>query len=244
MIIIPALDLLEGSVVRLRQGDLNQKTRFSTNPIETAKQWRDQGATRLHIVDLDGAFNGKPGNLEIIRGIVERIELPIQLGGGIRNLDTAKVYLDAGVERVILGTVAVENPKIVEEACRQWPNRIAVGIDARKGMVSVRGWTEDTSLTATELAKRFEGMGVASIIYTDIERDGTFEGVNVEATLALARSVSIPVIASGGVSKTADLRGLIEAASGELEGVIIGKALYAGGIDLKEAIALTRAVSC
>jgi phosphoribosylformimino-5-aminoimidazole carboxamide ribotide isomerase len=240
MIVIPALDLLEGKAVRLLQGDPNQKTVFSHDPLAVARKWFRLGAERLHVVDLDGSFAGSPRNRDLVEAIVQGISIPVQLGGGIRDLKTIEAYLEAGVDRVILGTLAAQQPQLTELACRQWPGHMAVAIDARGGRVTVKGWTESTTLEAVDLAKRFEGMGVAVIVYTDVERDGTSRGLNLEATKRLAQSVRIPVIASGGVSSLDDLRALMACDQEGIQGVIVGRALYTGSIDLQEALGLTR----
>ena len=240
MIVIPAVDLLQGKAVRLLQGDPSRQTVFSSDPTKVAIGWHQQGAERIHVVDLDGSLSGEPANRDIVQSIAQSIPIPVQLGGGIRNLDTAEAYLDAGVDRIVFGTTAVEQPDLVAEACLKWPSHVAVALDALGGQVSVKGWTERTTLTATDLAKRFEGMGVAALIYTDIERDGMQKGVNLESTLALARSVDIPVIASGGVASLEDVRSLLSIASEGIEGVIIGRALYEGAISLEEAIRMIK----
>jgi phosphoribosylformimino-5-aminoimidazole carboxamide ribotide isomerase len=240
MIIIPAVDLMEGRAVRLLQGDPMRRTIFSDDPVQVAREWYRQGAEMLHLVDLDGSFSGAPANRELVQAIVEAISIPVQLGGGIRDLETVAAYLRAGVDRAILGTTAVDNPDMVAEACRRWPGRIAVAIDALKGQVTLRGWTERTALKATDLAKRFEGMGVSVLIYTDVERDGMQRGPNVEATRLLAGSVDIPVIASGGVSSLEDILAIYRIASEGIEGVIVGRALYAGTVRLEEAIRVTK----
>ena len=236
MLIYPAIDILDGRCVRLVQGDYSRETVFSDDPVSVARRWVDQGAERIHLVDLDGAKAGRPVNGPVIRRIVESVTVPCQLGGGIRDLATIEMWLGKGVRRVILGTVAVRNPELVREACRQFPGRIAVGIDAKGGKVAVEGWAEVSDVAATDLARRFEDAGVAAIIYTDIERDGAMAGPNVAATAALARAVSLPVIASGGVSSMADLRALKESGA-PLDGVIAGRALYEGRLDLGEAVA-------
>jgi phosphoribosylformimino-5-aminoimidazole carboxamide ribotide isomerase len=240
MIVIPAVDLLDGNAVRLLQGDPTRKTVFSHDPLEVARSWHQQGAERLHVVDLNGSFSGAPLNGDLIEAITQAIPIPVQLGGGIRDLETVGAYLGVGVDRVILGTAAVEQPDIVVQACGRWPGRIAVALDARGGRVTVQGWTEGTSLQAVDLARRFEGIGVAALIYTDVERDGMEHGPNLEATRTLVRSVDIPVIASGGVASLNDIRALLEIAPEGIEGVIVGRALYSGSISLEQAICLTR----
>jgi len=240
MIILPAIDLKEGKCVRLEQGLMEKDTVYSDDPAAMARQWQEQGGEVLHIVDLDGAFAGVPKNREAIRALVAAIDIPSELGGGIRDLQTIEAYLELGIDRVILGTIAKENPALVEEACNKFPGRIVVGIDARDGLVAVRGWADVTEKKATEMAKEREGFGVAAIIYTDIARDGMMQGPNIEATRALAESISIPVIASGGLSSLDDIRRLMAIESSGVTGVITGKAIYSGAIDLREAVALTK----
>ena len=240
MIVIPAIDLKEGKCVRLEQGLMERDTVFSDDPGAQAKVWEAQGAELLHIVDLDGAFAGEPKNRSAIEVIVRAVTIPTQLGGGIRDIATIEAYLDTGIDRVIIGTAAQRNPELVQEACSRFPGRIVVGIDAKNGMVAVQGWAEVTGVTAIELAKKFEGFGVCAIIYTDISRDGMMQGPNIEATCALAKSISIPVIASGGVSSLQDIRNLLAVESSGVTGVITGKAIYSGALNLAEAIALTR----
>ena len=240
MIVIPAIDLKEGKCVRLEQGLMEKDTVFCDNPAEQAREWERQGGELLHIVDLDGAFAGVPKNRDAIASIVEAVSIPTQLGGGIRDMDTIGAYLGLGLSRVILGTAAQRNPQLVEEACRLFPGRIVVGIDAKNGMVAVQGWAELTGVTAVELAKRFEGYGVAAIIYTDISRDGMMQGPNIDATRALAEAISIPVIASGGVSSLRDIENLMAIESAGVTGAITGKAIYTGAIKLAEAVALTK----
>jgi len=236
MILYPAIDLKEGRCVRLVRGDMARATVFNDDPAAQATAFRDSGASWLHIVDLDGAFAGRPMNADAVRAIVDAAGIPVQLGGGIRDLSTIENWLDRGVARVILGTVAVKAPDLVMAACGRWPGRIAVGIDARGGRVAVEGWAEDTGIEAVALARKFADAGVAAIIHTDIERDGVLEGANVAATAALARAVPVPVIASGGVSSLDDVRAL--AAEGSIAGAIIGRALYDGRIALAEALEL------
>lgn len=239
MIVIPAIDLKDGKCVRLEQGLMERDTVFNDDPGAQAKTWEDQGARLLHIVDLDGAFAGEPKNRSAIEAIVRAITIPTQLGGGIRDLATIETYLDLGIDRVIIGTAAQRNPELVLEACSRFPGRIVVGIDAKNGMVAIQGWAEVTDITAVDLAKKFEGFGVSAIIYTDISRDGMMQGPNIEATRALAESISIPVIASGGVSRIADIENLMAIESSGVTGVITGKAIYSGALNLAEAIALT-----
>ncbi|MFA5515828.1 MAG: 1-(5-phosphoribosyl)-5-[(5-phosphoribosylamino)methylideneamino]imidazole-4-carboxamide isomerase [Desulfuromonadales bacterium] len=240
MIVIPAIDLKEGKCVRLEQGLMDKDTVFSDNPGAQARDWQEQGAELLHIVDLDGAFAGAPKNRAAIEAIIQAIDIPAQLGGGIRDLATIEAYLALGLSRVIIGTAAQRNPALVEEACRNFPERIVVGIDAKNGQVAVQGWAEVTDVTATDLAKRFEDFGVAAIIYTDISRDGMMQGVNIDATRQLAEAISIPVIASGGLSSLADIEKLMAIESSGVVGAITGKAVYTGAIDLRQAIALTK----
>ncbi|MDT8419189.1 MAG: 1-(5-phosphoribosyl)-5-[(5-phosphoribosylamino)methylideneamino]imidazole-4-carboxamide isomerase [Desulfuromonadales bacterium] len=240
MIILPAIDLKEGRCVRLEQGLMEKDTIYNDDPAAQARTWQEQGGELLHIVDLDGAFAGVPKNRAAIQAIVDAIDIPSELGGGIRDLATIEAYLALGVDRVILGTVAKEKPELVGEACRLFPGRIVVGIDARDGLVAVRGWADVTEKLATEMAKEMEGFGVEAIIYTDIARDGMMQGPNIAATRALAESINIPVIASGGLSSLDDIRRLIEIEASGVTGVITGKAIYSGAIDLREAVALTR----
>ncbi len=243
MIVIPAIDLKEGKCVRLEQGLMDKDTVFNDNPAAQARAWQDQGAELLHIVDLDGAFAGEPKNRGAIEAIVHAISIPSQLGGGIRDIETIEAYLSLGLSRVIIGTAAQRNPELVREACVKFPGRIVVGIDAKNGMVAVQGWAEVTDVTAVELAKKFEGFGVSAIVYTDISRDGMLQGPNLEATKALAEAVSIPIIASGGVSSLKDIENLMAIESSGISGVITGKAVYTGAIRLAEAVALTKGIN-
>lgn len=238
MIILPAIDLKEGRCVRLEQGLMDKDTVYNDNPGAQARLWQDQGGELLHIVDLDGAFAGVPKNKEAIKAIVDAIDIPSELGGGIRDMQTIEAYLELGVDRVILGTIAKEKPSLVEEACKKFPGQIVVGIDAKNGLVAIRGWADVTEKKATEMAKEMEGFGVEAIIYTDIARDGMMMGPNIEATRALAESINIQVIASGGLSTLDDIRRLIAIESSGVTGVITGKAIYSGAIDLREAVAL------
>lgn len=240
MIVIPAIDLKEGKCVRLEQGLMEKDTVFNDDPGAQARAWQDQGAELLHIVDLDGAFAGEPKNRSAIESIIKAITIPAQLGGGIRDIATIETYLSLGLSRVIIGTAAQRNPELVREACAKFPGRIVVGIDAKDGMVAVQGWAEVTNITAIELAKKFEDCGVTAIIYTDISRDGMMQGPNLEATRSLAEAVSIPIIASGGVSTLKDIENLMMIESSGITGVITGKAVYTGAINLNEAIALTK----
>ncbi len=241
MIILPAIDLKEGRCVRLEQGLMDKDTVYNGDPAAQALIWQEQGGEFLHIVDLDGAFAGVPKNKAVIRAIIDAIDIPSELGGGIRDMQTIEAYLDLGINRIILGTVAKENPALVAEACKKFPGRIVVGIDAMNGLVAVRGWADVTEKLATEMAKEMEGFGVEAIIYTDIARDGMMQGPNIEATKALAEAINIPVIASGGLSTLDDIRRLIAIESSGVTGVITGKAIYSGAIDLREAVALTKA---
>lgn len=241
MILYPAIDLKDGNCVRLLRGEMDEATVFNTSPAAQAKAFRDAGCEWLHVVDLNGAFAGKPVNGEAVDGILAAMgDIPVQLGGGIRDMATIDQWLDRGIRRVILGTVALRDPALVKEACKRHPGRIAVGIDARDGYVAVEGWAETSSVTALDLALKFEDAGVAAIIFTDIARDGAMAGPNVEATAALAAKISTPVIASGGVSSLDDLRALKAVEQTGLDGVISGRALYDGRIDLKSALDLLK----
>lgn len=234
MILYPAIDLKDGNCVRLLRGDMEAATVFGSDPAAQARAFQDAGAQWLHLVDLNGAFEGKPVNDGAVQAIIAATEIPVQLGGGIRDMETIDYWLERGVARVILGTVAVERPALVREAALAHPGRIAVGIDARQGRVATRGWAEETDVMATDLARDFQDAGVAAIIYTDIDRDGAMQGPNIAATEALARAVSIPVIASGGVSSMEDLFALRQ--TGVIAGAISGRALYDGAIDLEAAL--------
>jgi phosphoribosylformimino-5-aminoimidazole carboxamide ribotide isomerase len=236
MDVIPAIDLLEGRCVRLYQGDYERSQVFNDNPADVAKQWVDQGATRLHIVDLDGAKVGHPVNTQAIEAIVQAVSVPVQVGGGLRDRIGVAQLLSTGVQRVILGTAAVEDHPLVEQLCKEFPERIVIGIDARNGWVATRGWLETSEVTATDLAGQMAQLGVAAIIYTDIHRDGTLTGPNLDALRELATGISIPVIASGGVSSITDLLSLLALEPLGVSGVIVGRALYTGNILLKEAI--------
>ncbi|MFC3169288.1 MULTISPECIES: 1-(5-phosphoribosyl)-5-[(5-phosphoribosylamino)methylideneamino]imidazole-4-carboxamide isomerase [Paracoccus] len=238
MILYPAIDLKDGNCVRLLRGEMEAATVFGTDPAAQARAFQDAGAEWLHLVDLNGAFAGHPVNAAAVEAILAAIDIPAQLGGGIRDMATIEAWLAKGLSRVILGTVAVENPDLVHEAAAAFPGRIAVGIDARAGRVATRGWATETAVMATDLARQFQDAGVAAIIYTDIDRDGAMQGPNIAATEALARAVSIPVIASGGVSSLDDLRALAQ--TGVIAGAISGRALYDGAIDLAEALALLK----
>ena len=236
MILYPAIDLKDGQAVRLLRGDMEKSTVFNDDPASQAMEFVDAGCAWLHLVDLNGAFAGEPVNAAAVEAILSRTQVPAQLGGGIRDMATIERWLDKGLQRVILGTVAVENPELVREAAKAFPGHVAVGIDARDGRVATKGWAEETDVMVTDLAKSFEDAGVAAIIYTDINRDGAMQGPNIEATADLARAVSIPVIASGGVSSLDDLIALRDCGAG-LNGAISGRALYDGAIDLKAALA-------
>ncbi len=238
MILYPAIDLKDGQAVRLYKGEMEQATVFNDNPAAQARAFVDAGCEYLHLVDLNGAFAGTPVNGAAVEAILADVDVPTQLGGGIRDMATIEMWLTRGISRVILGTVAVENPDLVREAARHFPNQIAVGLDAREGRVATRGWAEETDIMVTDLAKSFEDAGVAAIIYTDINRDGAMAGPNIEATEALARATTLPVIASGGVSSLADLIALRD--TGVIAGAISGRALYDGAIDLAAALAALR----
>jgi phosphoribosylformimino-5-aminoimidazole carboxamide ribotide isomerase len=242
MLIIPAIDLKDGQCVRLRQGLMEDSTVFSDDPVATAQRWVDAGCRRLHLVDLNGAFDGRPRNAAAVEAIAAAFpQLPIQIGGGIRSLQTIEHYLQAGVRYVIIGTRAVREPAFVAEACRAFPGRVIVGLDARDGRVATDGWADVSEVLATELARRFEDDGVSAIVYTDIARDGMMQGVNVEATVAMARASSIPVIASGGISSLEDIRALCAVADAGISGAITGRAIYEGTLDLAAAQALADA---
>ncbi|MFC3704175.1 1-(5-phosphoribosyl)-5-[(5-phosphoribosylamino)methylideneamino]imidazole-4-carboxamide isomerase [Devosia honganensis] len=241
MILFPAIDLKDGQCVRLKLGDMNEVTVFNDDPAAQARSFEEQGFRYLHVVDLNGAFAGESVNGAAVEAILENVRFPVQLGGGIRTLAHIESWLDKGLARVILGTVAVRDPALVKEAALKWPGRVAVGIDARAGMVAVEGWAETSELSVVELAKRFEGAGVAAIIHTDIDRDGVLAGINWDATLALARATAIPVIASGGLASMADIERLAQPDCAILEGAISGRALYDGRIDAARALALLRA---
>lgn len=236
MEVIPAIDLLEGRCVRLYQGDYAQSEVFDENPVAVARQWAEQGATRLHLVDLDGAKAGHPVNQQAIEAIVRAVDLPVQVGGGLRHQESVASLLELGVRQVILGTVAVEQPDLVQQLCREFPGQIVVGIDARNGKVATRGWLETSEIDAVPLAQQMAGFGAAAIIYTDIHRDGTLQGPNREALRELAEAIAIPVIASGGVSSVTDLLNLLALEPVGVTGAIVGRALYTGDLSLKEAI--------
>jgi len=241
VILFPAIDLKDGLCVRLEQGDMSRATIFNRDPAEQAYAFEYAGFEYLHIVDLDGAFAGKPVNAAAVDRILEATNIPVQLGGGIRDMATLEGWLDKGINRVIIGTAAVRDPTFVREAAQLDPARVAVGLDARDGKVAVQGWAEQSELSAVEIAKRFEDVGVAAIIYTDISRDGMLKGLNLDATIALADAISIPVIASGGLASIDDVRAMLEPRAKKLEGAIVGRALYDGRLDAPEALSLIRA---
>lgn len=241
MILFPAIDLKNGEAVRLQQGDMARATVFNRDPAAQAEAFQAAGFQWLHLVDLDGAFAGKPVNALAVAAILKKIRIPVQLGGGIRNLETVERWLGEGIARVIVGTAAVRDPDFVRQAARKFPGKVAVGIDARAGKVAVAGWAEETQLEAVELARLFEDAGVAAIVYTDVERDGMLQGLNLDSTIALADAVKIPVIASGGLGSIEDIRRLLEPRAGKLEGAIAGRALYDGRLDAKAALELIRA---
>lgn len=236
MEVIPAIDLLEGRCVRLYQGDYERSQVFSENPVDIAKQWVDQGATRLHLVDLDGAKAGKVVNLKAIAAIAEAVTVPIEIGGGLRDRTSIQQVFNLGVQWAILGTIAVEQPQLVQTLCEEFPGKIIIGIDARNGLVATRGWLETSEILATQLAVQMQELGAAAIIYTDIHRDGTLIGPNLEALRELAAKISIPIIASGGVSSVTDLLSLLGLETQGVTGVIVGRALYTGDIALREAL--------
>ncbi|MGH1374962.1 MAG: 1-(5-phosphoribosyl)-5-[(5-phosphoribosylamino)methylideneamino]imidazole-4-carboxamide isomerase [Alphaproteobacteria bacterium] len=236
MIIYPAIDLKNGQCVRLYKGDMSKDTIYNDDPAAQGYDWAHAGFSWVHVVDLDGAVNGAPANHSAVRKIIKSVDIPVQLGGGIRTMAQIEKWLEEGVSRVILGTIAVRDPELVKEACNKFPGQVAVGIDARNGKVAVEGWVKESDLEATELAKMFEDAGVCTIIYTDIDRDGTGEGINAVSTIALAQSTSIPVIASGGVGSLDDLKLVRDAAEYGVEGVVVGKALYDGRIKPADAL--------
>jgi len=241
MILFPAIDLKEGLAVRLEQGDMTRATIFHRDPAAQAAAFEQQGFEYLHIVDLDGAFAGTPVNADAVDRILESIAIPVQLGGGIRNTATVEAWLEKGVTRVIIGTAAVRDPPFVKQAARDYPGQVAVGLDARGGKVAVEGWAETSELSVLEIARRFEDVGVAAIIYTDVARDGMLKGLNLDATIALAEAISIPVIASGGLASIDDIKELLKPRARKLEGAIAGRALYDGRLDAAEALKLIRA---
>lgn len=236
MLFIPAIDLKDGKCVRLRQGRMEDTTVFSDSPVEMAKQWVEEGARRLHLVDLNGAFEGKPVNGKVIEAIAEKFpEIPVQIGGGIREIATVEAYLHAGVEYCIIGTKAVEEPEFIVELCKLFPSHIIVGIDAKNAMVATEGWAEVSNVSAIDLAKQFEQAGVSAIVYTDISRDGMMQGLNLDATVGLAENISIPVIASGGMTNMDDVKAVSAKESSGIMGAILGRSIYEGTINLAEA---------
>lgn len=237
MIVIPAIDLKDGKCVRLMQGDFNRVTVYSDNPVEMAQHWEAQGAGRLHIVDLDGSLAGEPRNREAVRDILKVLKIPVEIGGGIRDKKSIATYLDMGVKWVIIGTAAVKDKTFLKQACQDFPGHVILGIDADDGRVAVEGWTEKTTVSAVSLAREYETYGVDAVIYTDIKRDGMQAGVNVDKTKELAQAISIPLIASGGVKDVADIDSLLAVEKFGVCGVIVGKALYAGTLSLKAAVA-------
>ena len=243
MILFPAIDLKNGEAVRLEQGDMARATVFHRDPAAQARVFEAQGFEYLHVVDLDGAFAGKPMNAQAVERILGAIKIPLQLGGGVRDLPTVEAWLGKGVKRVIIGTAAVRDPAFVKAAARKFPGRVAVGLDARDGKVAVAGWAETSELTALEIARRFEDAGVAAIIYTDIARDGLLKGLNLDATIALASAISIPVIASGGLASLDDIRALLDPRARGLAGAIAGRVLYDGRLDAAEALRLMKAAA-
>jgi len=240
VILFPAIDLKDGACVRLQQGDMARVTVFNHDPAAQAQAFEAHGFEYLHVVDLNGAFAGKPVNASAVEAILRGISIPVQLGGGIRDLATVEAWLEKGVSRVIIGTAAVKDPQLVKEAARLWPSRVAVGLDARDGKVATEGWASSSELSALEIAQRIEDAGVAAIIYTDIARDGLLKGLNLEATIALADAVRVPVIASGGLASIEDVRQLLDPRARRLEGAIAGRALYDGRLDPAAALALIR----
>lgn len=238
MILFPAIDLKDGLAVRLEQGDMARATVFNHDPAAQAEEFETLGFRYLHLVDLNGAFAGKPVNGAAVERILETVSIPVQLGGGIRDMATVEMWLEKGITRVILGTAAVRDPEFVKAAARAHPGRVAVGLDARDGRVAVEGWAETSDLAAEDIARRFEDAGVAAIIYTDIARDGLLKGLNLDATIALAEAISIPVIASGGLASLQDVEAMLEPRAAKLEGAISGRALYDGRLDPREALAL------
>ena len=243
MLIIPAIDLKEGKCVRLERGVMSTATVYSEDPATTAKQWQAEGAEWLHVVDLDGAFAQEPKNREVIDAIVHSVDIPIQVGGGVRTLETLSAYLRLGVQRVVLGSAAYSDPAFLLEACDRFPGRVVLGIDSRKGMVAVEGWSQTTDMDASEFARRFETFALAAIVYTDILRDGMETGPNIEATKRLAQAVTAPVIASGGVGCLDDIKALLSLEPDGVVGVIVGRAIYKGNLALREAIAVAKGLS-
>ena len=240
MIIIPAIDLKDGKCVRLAQGDFSRMTVYAENPVEIAVQWQAQGAERIHIVDLDGSLAGSPRNREVILNLVRAVRIPIEVGGGIRDIKTVEFYVSHGIRWVILGTAALKNEVFVKEACQVFRGHVMVGIDAKDGLAAIEGWTEKTSEPAVDVARRYEGYGLEAVIYTDIKRDGMETGINIEATRIFAEAIEIPVIASGGVAGIEDIKKVVEIETAGVMGIIVGKALYTGGLYLPEAIMMAK----
>jgi phosphoribosylformimino-5-aminoimidazole carboxamide ribotide isomerase len=241
VILFPAIDLKEGLAVRLEQGDMARATIFHRDPAAQARAFEQQGFEYLHVVDLDGAFAGKPMNAAAVERILETVSIPVQLGGGVRDTATVESWLEKGIDRVIIGTAAVRDPPFVKQVARDYAGHIAVGLDARDGKVAVKGWAETSELSVLDIARRFEDVGVSAIVYTDIARDGMLKGLNLDATVALADSISIPVIASGGLASIEDIRAMLSPRAGKLVGAIAGRALYDGRLDAAEALKLIRA---
>lgn len=240
MIIIPAIDLKDGKCVRLAQGDFSRMTVYAENPAEIAVQWQAQGAERIHIVDLDGSLAGSPRNREVILNLVRAVRIPIEVGGGIRDIKTVEFYVSHGIRWVILGTAALKNEVFVKEACQVFRGHVMVGIDAKDGLAAIEGWAEKTSEPAVDVARRYEGYGLEAVIYTDIKRDGMETGINIEATRIFAEAIEIPVIASGGVAGIKDIKKVVEIETAGVMGIIVGKALYTGGLYLPEAIMMAK----
>lgn len=240
MILFPAIDLKEGLAVRLEQGDMARATIFHRDPAAQARAFEEQGFEYLHIVDLDGAFAGKPMNAAAVDRILETVGIPVQLGGGVRDTATVENWLEKGIDRIVIGTAAVRDPPFVKQAARDYPGRIAVGLDARVGKVAVEGWAETSELSVLDIARRFEDVGVSAIVYTDIARDGMLQGLNLDATVALAEAIRIPIIASGGLASIEDIKELLSPRAGKLAGAIAGRALYDGRLDAAEALKLIR----
>lgn len=240
MIVIPAIDLKDGRCVRLKQGRMSDETVYSTKPEEIALKWFEKGAERLHVVDLDGAIQKRPVHRETVQRIVKTVPIPVEVGGGIRSIDSIRGYLDSGVHSVILGTAAFSDPNLLYQSCKEYPGRIILGLDANKGKIAVEGWTQVTEISPIELGNRFGTEGLEAIIYTDIQKDGMGTGPNVEATRALARGVNIPVIASGGIADIEDVKKVLTLSEDGVIGMITGRALYEGGLDLEEAVRITK----
>jgi phosphoribosylformimino-5-aminoimidazole carboxamide ribotide isomerase len=240
LVIIPAIDLKDGKCVRLAQGDFSRMTVYAENPAEIAVQWQAQGAERIHIVDLDGSLAGSPRNREVILNLVRAVRIPIEVGGGIRDIKTVEFYVSHGIRWVILGTAALKNEVFVKEACQVFRGHVMVGIDAKDGLAAIEGWTEKTSEPAVDVARRYEGYGLEAVIYTDIKRDGMETGINIEATRIFAEAIEIPVIASGGVAGIEDIKKVVEIETAGVMGIIVGKALYTGGLYLPEAIMMAK----